>query len=57
MYTKISESPIFKGINLGEAAYILNLVHYQIKTYEPETIIAYSGDECINLYILIEGSV
>ncbi len=57
MYSKISETPIFKGINPGEAAHILNLVHHQIKTYEPETVIAYSGDECINLYILIEGSV
>lgn len=57
MYTKISETPIFRGINAGEVAHILNLVHHQIKTYEPETIIAYSGDECVNLYILIEGSV
>ena len=57
MYSKISETPIFKGINPGEVVHILNLVHHQIKTYEPETIIAYSGDECINLYILIEGSV
>ena len=57
MYSKISETPIFKGINAGEAAHILNLVHHQIKTYEPETVIAYSGDECKNLYILIEGSV
>ena len=57
MYSKISESPIFRGINAGEVAHILNLVHHQIKTYEPETVIAYSGDECKNLYILIEGSV
>ncbi len=57
MYSKISETPIFKGINPGEVVHILNLVHHQIKTYDPETIIAYSGDECINLYILIEGSV
>ncbi len=57
MYSKISETPICKGINAGEVAHILNLVHHQIKTYEPETVIAYSGDECINLYILIEGSV
>ena len=57
MYSKISETPIFKGINHGEAVHILNLVHHQIKTYEPETVIAYSGDESKNLFILIEGSV
>ena len=57
MYSKISESPIFKGINAGEVAHILNFIHHQIKTYESESIIAYSGDECDKLYILIEGSI
>jgi len=57
MYSKISESPIFQGISSGEIAHILNLVHHQIKTFDKETIIAFSGDECKNLYILIEGSV
>ncbi|MCK4664040.1 MAG: Crp/Fnr family transcriptional regulator [Bacteroidales bacterium] len=57
MYSKISETPIFKGINPGEIVHILNFVHHQIRTYKLETIIAYSGDECKNLYILIDGSV
>ncbi len=57
MYTKISESSFFKGINPGEVAHILNFVHHQIKSYEPESIIAYSGEECDKLYILIEGSI
>jgi len=57
MYTKISESPIFKGINPGEIAHILNFIHHQIKSFESEEIIAYSGDECNKLYILIEGSI
>ena len=57
MYTKISESPIFKGINPGEIAHILNFIHHQIKSYQPEEMIAYSGDECNKLYVLIEGSI
>ncbi|MFC2097077.1 Crp/Fnr family transcriptional regulator [Bacteroidota bacterium] len=57
MHSKISESPIFTGINPGEVAHILNLTHHQIKSYKPESIIAYSGDECKSLSIIIEGSV
>ena len=57
MYSKISETLIFKGFSSDEISDILNSTHHQIKTYEPEEIIAYSGDECKNLYILIEGSI
>lgn len=57
MYSKLSKSKIFEGINSGEIVHILNQTHHQIKTFETETIIAYSGDECNNLYILIEGAV
>ena len=57
MYSKISSSSIFKGINSGEVVHILNQTHHQIKSFEPENIIAHSGDKCQNLYILIEGSI
>lgn len=57
MYSKFSESPLFDGINSGDIAEIISMTHHQIKIYEPESIIAYSGDECKNLYIIIEGSV
>jgi len=57
MYSKISETPIFKGINPSHIIHILNITHHQIKTFEPEEIVAYSGDECNRLYILIEGSI
>ena len=57
MYSKLTRSFFFKGISEGEIIHILNLTHHQIKTYEPEEIIAFSGDECKNLYLLIEGSI
>ena len=57
MYSKISETSIFKGINPSNIIHILNITHHQIKNYEPEEVIAYSGDECKRLYILIEGSI
>ena len=57
MYSKLSDSQIFKGINSGEVVHILNQTHHQIKTFDAENIIALSGHSCINLYILIEGSV
>ena len=57
MYSKISETPIFKGISSDEISDILNTTHHQIKIYEPESVIAFSGDECNNLFVLVEGSI
>ncbi len=57
MYLKLTKSPFFRGLNEREIEHILSTTHHQIKKYEPENILAQSGDDCKNLYILIEGSV
>ncbi len=57
MINEISETPVFKGVNTSEIIRLLNTIHYQIHSYEPEHIIAYSGDKCEKLYILLAGSV
>lgn len=57
MYSKISETPIFKDFSSDEISDILKSTHHQIKTYEPESVIAFSGDECNNLFVLVEGSI
>jgi len=57
MYSQISETPIFKGISFDEIARILENTHHQIKIYEPNAVIAFSGDECGSLFVLLEGIV
>lgn len=57
MYSKFSESSLFNGIKPGEIGEILKITHHQIKVFDAESIIAYSGDKCKSLYIIIEGSV
>lgn len=57
MFSEISKTPVFKGFKTSEIIQLLNTTHYQIRSYEAENIIAYSGDKCENLYILLKGSV
>ncbi|MEA3504162.1 MAG: Crp/Fnr family transcriptional regulator [Bacteroidota bacterium] len=57
MFTKIAKTPLFKGFKTSEIIQLLNTTHYQIRSYETENIIAYSGNKCDNLYLLLEGSI
>lgn len=57
MYSEISKIPIFKGFKHSEIIHLLSKIHYQIRSYEPENIIAYTNDRCENLYLLLEGSI
>ncbi|MBU2650671.1 MAG: Crp/Fnr family transcriptional regulator [Bacteroidetes bacterium] len=53
----LSQSPLFQGISQGELAHIMNQVHYQMRSYEAEDLIAHSNDPCDFLYVVLEGSV
>jgi CRP-like cAMP-binding protein len=57
MIETVSKSKLFKGINSGEIIHIFNTNHFQVKEFEPETIIAYSGAKCSYLYLLLSGAV
>lgn len=57
MYEILTKSKLFKGLGTAEIIHIFNLIHHQVKTYEPEQLIAYSGCKCDKLFMLIEGSV
>ncbi len=57
MYEILTESKLFKGISKSEIIHIFNLVHHQVKSYDADAIIAYSGCRCDRLFMLIEGSV
>ncbi|MBE9469167.1 MAG: Crp/Fnr family transcriptional regulator [Bacteroidetes bacterium] len=57
MFDNISKTPVFKGLKTSEIMQVLNEIHYQIRSYKPEDIIAFSGVECDNLFLLLEGSI
>jgi len=50
-------SPLFAGISQEEVARMLNGVHYQIKQFSKDEVIACNGDECKLLQMVITGSV
>jgi CRP-like cAMP-binding protein len=57
MFAEISKTPVFKGFKTSEIIQLLNATHYQIRSYEAESVIAYSGDKCDNLYLLLEVNI
>lgn len=57
MYSKLSKSPLFKGISEENIEQLISNVPYHIKNFDEETHIASRKDECKNLMIVIKGSV
>lgn len=57
MYTKLSNSPLFKGIASNNIELLISSVPFQVKKYREETYIASRNDECKSLMIVIKGSV
>ncbi|ASB51209.1 Crp/Fnr family transcriptional regulator [Alkalitalea saponilacus] len=54
----LMQSPLFWGTaSEEELKTLLSTVHYQVKKYDEGEVIAFSGDECKSLQIVIEGSV
>jgi CRP-like cAMP-binding protein len=53
----LSQSMLFRGISPAELDTLLGQVIFQVKKYSKEQVIAYSGDECKSLQIVLSGSV
>ncbi len=53
----LSLCPVFKGIPEFEIKSLLEEIHFQIKKFEKDEIIAISGEPVRNLYIILSGSV
>jgi len=49
--------PLFKGVSADDLDHYLTDIHYQIKKYTKDQIIAQAGDECNSLMIMLKGSV
>ena len=54
---KLSKSPVFKGINPEEISVLLRRIEYHIINRTKGNIIAYRGDECNKLMILLDGEI
>ncbi len=53
----LSESILFFGIEASIVDKLFRTIHYQKKRYQQNEVIAFSGDECKSLQIVLEGSV
>ncbi|PZX20297.1 CRP-like cAMP-binding protein [Breznakibacter xylanolyticus] len=49
--------PLFRGMRPLQVIEVLEKVHYQVKRYQRDDIVAFGGDECLHLHIVISGSV
>jgi CRP-like cAMP-binding protein len=56
-YDILAMSPIFKGIPTSEIKEMLKRVRHRVRRYKKGNIIAFEGDSCDELLILIKGTV
>jgi len=52
----LQSSYIFKDLKSEEIGQIIKKVHYQVKTYKKDELIASSGDKCNSLKIIVKGA-
>ncbi len=53
----LGQSTLFKNIEEEELNALMQKVHYQVKAYTTGEVVVFSGDECNELQIVLEGSV
>ncbi len=56
-YRLIEQCPVFKGIPEHEVEKLLTHIHFQVKKFKKDEIVAIAGETVQNLYILLSGSV
>ncbi len=56
-YNLLKYCPVFKGISENEIKNLITQIHYQVKIFHKDEIIALSGDPVNNLYIVLSGIV
>lgn len=56
-YKLLANCPVFKGINETELKSLINQIHYQVRIYKKNDIVAIAGEPVKNLYIILSGSV
>lgn len=56
-YPILSHTPLFSGISLSEIETIFSQIHFTQKSFDKEDMLAFQGEVCNRLIILIEGRV
>ncbi|MEE4256269.1 MAG: Crp/Fnr family transcriptional regulator [Bacteroidales bacterium] len=57
MYEILSRTRLFKGASPDEIKMLMTDIHFQIRSYDTDDIIAYAGDPMNYLMIVLEGMV
>lgn len=55
-YQLLTQCPVFRGVPENEIEGLLNKIHFQVKKFNKEDIIAIAGEEVKALYIIVSGS-
>jgi CRP-like cAMP-binding protein len=56
-YKLLSQCPVFRGIEEKETEQLLKKIHFQVKRFRKDDIIAISGQPVTHLHIILSGSV
>jgi CRP-like cAMP-binding protein len=56
-YQLLSKCPVFHGISEKRTEELLKHIHYQIKSFSKNDVVAISGEQITHLYIILSGSV
>jgi len=56
-YKLLSKCPVFKGISEMTTEELLKHIHYQVKSYSKNDLVAIAGEQISHLYIILSGSV
>lgn len=56
-YKLLEKCPVFKDLSEDESKALLSEIHFQIKNFKKDDVIAIAGETAINLYIILYGSV
>lgn len=56
-YQLLAKCPVFRGISEKRTEELLKHIHFQIKKYSKNDVVAIAGQEISHLYIILAGSV
>ncbi|HKL32360.1 MAG TPA: Crp/Fnr family transcriptional regulator [Tangfeifania sp.] len=56
-YQLLTKCPVFRGISEKRTEELLTNIHFQLKSYSKNDVVAIAGQEITHLYIILAGSV
>jgi CRP-like cAMP-binding protein len=57
MIDVLTNCPLFSGLNEAEVASLVEGLNFQFRTFQKGEVIAFAGEECNHLIILLTGSI